>query len=149
MATVKTDEQKAIKALLEHRLTSKDRKEAKMEMLSFVDGSHHLWNAKKTHTMLPPQSAARSTSGTYFETTPIISEAYKQTMRAFLAHFFDACLRKSSVTEQEYDVMNVSPYLDSDHPSTEFDFRGGSIGNFVFTGARYIRLITTFIKIAE
>lgn len=43
LASERTEEQKAIKNLLDHRLPFDDRRKAKEEMLSIVDGSHSLW----------------------------------------------------------------------------------------------------------
>ena len=126
LASERTDEQKAIKALLDYRLPFDDRDLAKQEMLSIVDGSHRLWYPT-------------GRQGPFFvqEKESVISEAYKQTVRAFLVHFFDVCLRKSSVQEQEFDVISMSnDHFTTHSQSLEFDFRGGSIGNFVFTGAR-------------
>ena len=44
LASETTEEQCAIKLLLEYRLPSDDRVKAKQEMLSIVDGTHHIWN---------------------------------------------------------------------------------------------------------
>ena len=40
------------------------------------------------------------------------------------------------IQNQEYDIISLSADHSSYSQSLEFDFRGGSIGNFVFTGAR-------------
>eukprot|EP00667_Euglena_gracilis_P015411 EG_transcript_16027 len=60
-----------------------------------------------------------------------IPEAYKQTLRAFLLHFFLNVMRRESVQELPYDVVNVAKEM-----ASHFDYRGGSIGNFMLTGAR-------------
>ena len=140
LASETTEEQRAIKALLKTRLPHDDRVKAKQEMLSIVDGTHHIWHPVTSDRDLssssppPPPPALPSSSSPL---KPIISEAYKQTMRAFLVHFFDAVLRKSSVQEQAYSpTMHGGVYAGPIHGINEFDFRNGSIGNFIFTGAR-------------
>jgi 2-phospho-L-lactate transferase/gluconeogenesis factor (CofD/UPF0052 family) len=60
-----------------------------------------------------------------------IAEAYKQTVRAFLLNFMLHTLRKESVQELSVDVVNLTDEL-----ATHFDYRKGSIGNYVITGAR-------------
>eukprot|EP00667_Euglena_gracilis_P004411 EG_transcript_4434 len=59
-----------------------------------------------------------------------IAEAYKQTVRAFLLHFLLHTLRRESVQELSVDVVNLADEL------AHFDFRRGSIGNYMITGAR-------------
>lgn len=126
LASEKTREQRAIKTLLNYRLSTSDRKIAKEEMLSIVDGTHPIWLSEMEIDEEERQEERDPDD-------PIISEAYKQTVRAFLCTFFDSVMRCSSVHEREWDVISLSS---SESPTLEFDFRGGSIGNFVFTGAR-------------
>ena len=114
LASEATEELRDIKLLLEYRLPNDDRIKAKQEMLSIVDGTHHIWNptvissnvdGSSSSQKLVSTDALSSSSTSYSSSTyskPIISEAYKQTIRAFLVHFFDAVLRKSSVQEQAY-----------------------------------------------
>ena len=146
LASEATEEQRAIKLLLEYRLPNDDRIKAKQEMLSIVDGTHHIWNptvissnvdGSSSSQKLVSTDALSSSSTSYSSSKPIISEAYKQTIRAFLVHFFDAVLRKSSVQEQAYfSTVHGDLYAGTIDGVNEFDFRNGSIGNFVFTGAR-------------
>ena len=152
LASSKTEECRAIKHLLEHRLTTSSRAAAKKELLEILEGIHPLWKQYNKET--------KKLS---------IREPYKQTVRSFLVHFFDACLRKSSIQEIDFDddalwcqqnnpsshqnykndknrndsnnpsndvEVQVEDNMYHHHTSEEFDFRGGSIGNFVFTGAR-------------
>ncbi len=145
LASETSGEQRAIKALLEYRLPNDDRVKAKQEMLSIVDGTHHIWHPA---TIKRDRSGSWSLDGKLSATDatsssssilskPIISEAYKQTVRAFLVHFFDAVLRKSSVQEQSYSpTIHGGVYPGPIEGINEFDFRNGSVGNFVFTGAR-------------
>eukprot|EP00668_Euglena_longa_P015384 GGOE01019459.1.p1 GENE.GGOE01019459.1~~GGOE01019459.1.p1 ORF type:complete len:576 (+),score=135.04 GGOE01019459.1:78-1730(+) len=95
----------AVIGLLRHRLSWESRDASKMEFLHIVDGTHSMWKG--------------------------IPEAFKQTLRAFLLHFFLIVMRQESVQELPYDVVNVAKEL-----ATHFDYRGGSIGNFMLTGAR-------------
>ena len=130
LANDTTHESRAIKLVLEYRLNSHDKSAAKEEMISIVDGSHPIWSC---------------TGGGM---VPAISEAYKETVRAFLAFFFDATLRRSTISDNDIKGARsssmtrgnseASAALDSIYNSCsgEFDYRGGAIGNFVFTGAR-------------
>ena len=150
LASETTEEQRAIKALLEYRLPNDGRIKAKQEMLSIVDGTHHIWHPApmrrdrgdswshdKTLDTVDTNSSLSSSSSSSITPKPVISEAYKQTVRAFLVHFFDAVLRKSSVLEQAYSpTMHGGIYAGPVEGINEFDFRNGSVGNFVFTGAR-------------
>jgi len=95
----------AVIQLLRYRLPWDSRENAKLEFLRIVDGTHEKWDG--------------------------IPEAYKQTVRAFLLHFFANAMRRESVQELSYDVINVANEL-----AAHFDYRGGSIGNFMLTGAR-------------
>eukprot|EP00667_Euglena_gracilis_P025355 EG_transcript_29690 len=61
----------AVIGLLRHRLSWESRDAAKMEFLHIVDGTHAMWGG--------------------------IPEAYKQTLRAFLLHFFLNVMRRESV----------------------------------------------------
>lgn len=125
LANDTTYESRAIKLVLEYRLNSHDKSAAKEEMISIVDGSHPIW----------------ACTGGGIE--PAISEAYKETVRAFLAHFFDATLRRSTNSDREMmgtrtKGSEAASALGNiyNNGSSEFDYRGGAIGNFVFTGAR-------------
>jgi hypothetical protein len=84
-------EASAVRALLGHRL-SQSEVAAREEWSSIVDGSSPLWDA--------------------------ISTPYKDTIRAFLLHFYQEVLRKSAGQERQ------------------FAFANGSVGNFFFAGAR-------------
>lgn len=82
-----TEEAKAVQTLLMHRLPA-DENSALQEWHAVVTGSHALWKS--------------------------VSEAYAQTIRAFLSHFHSEILKRG----------------------TSFRFALGSVGNFFFTGAR-------------
>jgi hypothetical protein len=68
LADDQTDEARAVKALLGHRLSPQDPEAAKMEWYSIVEGDHELWDG--------------------------LSEPYKHTIRAFLVHFHTLVLRQ-------------------------------------------------------
>jgi hypothetical protein len=68
LADDQTDEARAVKALLGHRLSPHDPEAAKMEWYSIVEGDHELWDG--------------------------LSEPYKHTIRAFLVHFHTLVLRQ-------------------------------------------------------
>jgi len=100
-------------------------------MLSIVDGTHPIWLGDGSKASNSDEAHDSRDSN-----MPVISEAYKQTVRAFLAQFFDEVMRRSSVQEREWDVISMSTEVSCEKHTLDFDFRGGSIGNFVFTGAR-------------
>lgn len=91
--------------LLEHRLDASSSEQARAEFLSIVDGTHKLWGP--------------------------VPEPYKQTVRAFLVHFYHTILQCASVAGRCEDVGGVFG-----GGGSQFDWRNGSVGNFVFTGAR-------------
>ena len=59
--------------------------------------------------------------------TPDIAHSYKHSIRAFLLHFHTRLLK------EELDISTVNL---RGAKQKKFDFRGGSVGNFFFTGAR-------------
>lgn len=89
LSSDKTKESRSVNALLGHRLSAHSAEEAKQEWYQVVEGDHPLWLG--------------------------ISEAYKNTIRAFLVHFQQNILRRNDA---------------------RFDFTNGSIGNYFFAGAR-------------
>ncbi|KAJ3271321.1 hypothetical protein HK104_004706, partial [Borealophlyctis nickersoniae] len=95
LAETKSAEAKAVYALLSHRLPIDDGSPpgvtAKSEWLDIVEGCHPLWQG--------------------------ISHPFRETIRAFLAHFHHEIVRCTA---------RRGP----------FDFRGGSIGNFFISGSR-------------
>ena len=91
LSDTSTSEARAVKALLGHRL-AKDSATAKREWLSLVEGDSPLWNG--------------------------LSAPYRDTIRAFLAHFSHEVLQRMTST------------------TPPFDFSNGSIGNYFFAGAR-------------
>ncbi|RKO90949.1 hypothetical protein BDK51DRAFT_14828, partial [Blyttiomyces helicus] len=86
----------AVHTLLSHRLPTDEppyaSHTAKSEWLALIEGQHPLWEG--------------------------ISDPYRETIRAFLAHFHHEIIRTATKRP------------------TPFDFRGGSIGNFFLTGSR-------------
>jgi len=64
-----TEEERAVKALLGHRLCGSDENSARQEWFQIVEGSHTLWNH--------------------------ISREYKQIIRRFLGHFFSCVLKEN------------------------------------------------------
>jgi cathepsin L len=124
LASDKTQEARAIKTLLEYRLP-KDQAEAKREFLEILEGVHELWRFR------------------------VISEPYKQTVRAFLVHFFQAVLARASVEDyvhaDQWQAVNRTGEATTPRTvqrsltvtrSLNFSFSGASIGNLLFTGAR-------------
>ena len=105
MATDATEDHKALKKLLEYRITTRDRTAAAEEMAMILCGSHSIWKEYST-------SSARS-------------DVFKQTILGFLAHFFKATQSYSQQGGQESSSSLVSvgslTVLNSD-----FDFRGGA-----------------------
>ena len=79
LADTSTREARAVRALLGHRLNSKDSYEAKREWMRIVEGDHELWKG--------------------------ISESYSDTMRGFLVHFQSQLLRRAS---DGFDFRNGS-----------------------------------------
>eukprot|EP01113_Clastostelium_recurvatum_P034651 TRINITY_DN4727_c0_g2_i1.p1 TRINITY_DN4727_c0_g2~~TRINITY_DN4727_c0_g2_i1.p1 ORF type:complete len:356 (-),score=34.59 TRINITY_DN4727_c0_g2_i1:69-1136(-) len=88
LARDSTTEEKAVLRLLQYRLPANEA-DAKEEWSAIVEGKHTLWDE--------------------------ISEAYKETIRAFLIHFHCEVLKAASL---------------------HFEFCYGSVGNFFLTGTR-------------
>ena len=112
LADDSSPENRSIKFLLEHRLNQFDKVTAKEELVNIINGVHGIWSTSGT-TPLTQDASKQS-----------ISEPYKKTFVAFLTYFYQAA---------------AAPHFTSDGSAIEddeFDFRGGSIGNFIFTGAR-------------
>ena len=103
-------ENRAIKRLLEYRLNQFDKVTAKEELVNIINGVHGIWNIDKDAVLISGNWSKQS-----------IPEPYKRTLIAFLTHFYQAA---------------TVPQVSADGSDDEFDFRGGSIGNFIFTGAR-------------
>ena len=94
--------------LLNHRLTGTSRQEAEAEFQSILDGSHGIWDDAVGANATEKSGLA-------------ITEVDKQTLLAFMKHFrltVQSCSRDDKNTEKS------------------FDYRHGSLGNFVFSGAR-------------
>lgn len=75
-------------------------------------------NAAQRRRRAAPQQATHSPSRHHLPTLPPlqgISDAYKDIIRSFLVHFHANIMRQST---------------------KRFDYRGGSVGNFFFAGAR-------------
>lgn len=139
-----------MRRLLAHRLASGDAAAAKQEWYSIVEGDDALWEVRAgcggrawltfrlactpctrgrhvwqraaaawqvAACLLPPLPPPHAPAAAVpYRTVPQgISEAYRHIIRAFLVHFHAAVLRQ---------------------PTKRFDFRGGSVGNFFFAGAR-------------
>ena len=69
---------------------------------------------------------------------PCISQAYKHSIRAFLLHFHTELLKEE---------LDLTHNLEG-KKQKKFDFRGGSVGNFFFTGARlFFRVTSSFMFI--
>ena len=125
LAASGTDTDRAVAALLKHRLPERADL-AQHEFLHICDGTHTLWRG--------------------------VPEAYKQTLRAFLVHFFQSVLHCASVREVPFDLLNRSG-AGGTHGTggaaggaetgvTQFDFGRGSVGNFVFTARVHARLFS-------
>ena len=94
--------------LLNHRLTGTSPQEAEAEFQSILGGSHEIWGDAVT------ANAAE-------ESVLAITEVDKQTLLAFMRHF-------------QLEVQRCS--RDDKSTDKSFDYRHGSLGNFVFSGAR-------------
>ena len=64
-----------------------------------------------------------------------MAEVDKQTLQAFLRHF-DTTVRLAEEANTSTTLIKAAADDDDDDASRFFDWRHGSIGNFVFSGAR-------------
>jgi 2-phospho-L-lactate transferase/gluconeogenesis factor (CofD/UPF0052 family) len=122
----------ATKHVLEHRLTTESNELAKAELVGIMTGLHSIWHedigsSSDLHSPASPAQMAHS----------IAFNVRKQTLIAFLDYFFKACESIPLFTP----ASSPGPFndVDSIHSniiSCGMDYRGGSIGNFVLTGAR-------------
>ena len=128
-----------MRRLLAHRLSTSDSRAAKQEWYSIVEGDDPLWEVRGARcgccaccavlccSCLPACAAALRCvcCAAHLACSPAlpptlhsmqgISDAYRHIIRAFLVHFHANIMR---------------------HSTKRFDYRGGSVGNFFFAGAR-------------
>ena len=136
LAEDSTEENRAIKRLLDYRLNASDSLQARDEINSIIAGEHPLWTY---HSLENGRQH--------------IKDARKQPIISFLSHFNDAVSKEASRNNHNsnnyayarfglstligfVNPISYSMPLDNKSNSNLFDFRGGSIGNFVLSGAR-------------
>ncbi len=139
LADDSTEENRAIKRLLDYRLSASDGLQARDEINAIIAGEHPLW------TYYSIKNGKQN-----------IKDAKKQPIISFLSHFYDAV--SSEGGRNNHGNINYNLYagvttgfrlstligflnpisynIPSDSNSNLFDFRGGSVGNFVLSGAR-------------
>jgi cathepsin L len=103
-----SEENRAVRKLLEYRLPRTSNEDARQNFMGIVQGESELWKG--------------------------MTEPYKQSVRAFLVHFYHKILQSASVLE--LPLYDLGHNADTRPAFSQFDFQGGSIGNFVITGAR-------------
>lgn len=137
LADDSTEENRAIKRLLDYRLDASDLSQARDEISSIIAGEHPLWSYHSLENG-----------------TQQIKDAKKQPIISFLSHFYESVLTEISRSNENSSantrggnrfgiatligLLNPISYsiTPDSNSNTFFDFRGGSIGNFVLSGAR-------------
>ena len=123
----------AVLRLLEHRLTGESRGAARDEFLAVMQGTHPLWTGGGSGggEGLGSEEEGETLDG---GEGGAMAEVDKQTLQAFLRHF-DTTVRLAEEANTSTTLIKAAAD-DDDDASRFFDWRHGSIGNFVFSGAR-------------
>lgn len=113
LAGESTNNLRALKYLLEYRLTTSSVEEARQEMYDIVTGNHAIWRGVRASANLVNSKKASKFA------VSTMNEVHKQTMRAFLVYFWEACSKKeSNFISPSLDryPANYESYLDSVDP---------------------------------
>jgi 2-phospho-L-lactate transferase/gluconeogenesis factor (CofD/UPF0052 family) len=130
----------ATRQVLEHRLTTESTEAAEREFLSILSGEHTIWKGSEENAGNGPDEHEDVDKNS----RSIEFGIRRQTLIAFLNHFHKACqAARGCICECACIRCSISSRAtahvavrDGTEACKVMDYRGGSIGNFVLTGAR-------------